>query len=47
MACLNGIMVMPGQTPYFLENVYAFVLLEPKETGLWSAVTPLCLLWIG
>jgi len=25
MACLNGIMFMPGQTQYFLEDAYEFV----------------------
>jgi len=45
-ACLIGIMIMLGETPYFSENAYGFVVLKPKEIGLWSGVTPVCLLCI-
>jgi len=39
-------MVMLGETPYFLEIAYGFVVLKPKEIGLWSDVIPVCLLGI-
>jgi len=45
-AFLIGIMVILGKTPYFSEYAYGFVVIKPKEIGLWSGVIPVCLLCI-
>jgi hypothetical protein len=33
------IVLIPGQIPQFLENVYVFVVLDLKEMELWSGIT--------